>query len=503
MKKIFLLIIILTLFLSSCSNPNSTIVTSNILTSTPTINPIVSATPENSAMEAYKAVLQNKVNFFSTNDKKNVNLDEYLKDGMGSGYSYKLTRFTKLDMDGDNIPEVVLELQIGGAGFFEILHYMNGVVYGYNVVYRGLEDLKTDGTSWGSSGAADNSCNKMRFSKVGYEYDVLGYSKSSQNKEGFTVSYFIDKKPVKAEAFESFVKEQDEKKDAVWYEFSEKNIEVVLSDLTQPTNSSEDESSKIVDLMKNYEELLPKAINANDFSLVESCLLKESSLYESQNKLVANLFAQGIKERVVSHDIVRIEFEGKDQYKVLTVESIAINYPQKGEEIKEFHWIYTANKVDNNIKLSNIEEWKDFDKFMQTAMSSVKVDGYYSGNFVYGEYDNLLVDKLNKGNSAGLDKALENKAVMQKHDAIINGLRNLGHDFTLVKSSVLENTGGEPPVKPYKVTKKITFNFVDKNSNKKEVSLIITFVITERRTGYKDLFGGYAIITEIMDYKIE
>lgn len=506
MKKIFALIIIITILLSSCSN--TTIVTSNNVTSAQTINPtstpIVSATPKKSAKEVYKAALHNKVQLFSTYYKKEVNLNKLLSESFPDT-PMKITRFTVLDMDGDELPEVVLEFSpdknpIG----FEVLHYMNDTVYNYSRTYRGLMGLKIDGTFSYSSGAADNGFGRLRFSPNDCEIDILGCVKPNKNNAGIlTTSCFINSKPVTDESYASFIKEQSNKRDALWYEFSEKNIEAVFSDNAQIMNSSEDDSSKIIELMKNYEEFLPQAINDNKFSLVESYLLEGSSLHESQKKLVANLFAQGIKERLVSHDVVRIDFQGKDQYKVLTVESIAINYPQKGEEIKEFHWIYTVNKIDNNITLSNIEEWKDFDKFIKTAMSSVKADGYYFGNFVYGEYDNLLVDKLNKGRSVGLDKALENKAVMQKHETIINGLMNLGHDFTLVKSSILEKTGGEPSVKPYKVTKKITFNCIDKNSFKKEVNLIITFVITERRTGYKDLFGGYALITEIMDYKIE
>lgn len=195
-------------------------------TGSSTNRPVVSTTE---AMGAYQSVLQNKVNLFSTDDKKYIYLNEFLRDGAGPGYPYKLTRFTILDLDGDKIPEVVLELQIGGAGFFEVLHYMNGTVYGYNIVYRGLEMLKADGTFWSSSGASDNSCGKMRFSSIGYEMDVLGYSESSQNNDGTTVSYFINTKPVTAESFNSFVEEQRRKKDVVWYEFSQNRIEAELS----------------------------------------------------------------------------------------------------------------------------------------------------------------------------------------------------------------------------------------------------------------------------------
>ncbi|MFT5875558.1 MAG: hypothetical protein ACI8WT_004551 [Clostridium sp.] len=181
-------------------------------------------------LESYKTVLQNKVNFFSVDDKNKIYLNDILKKQY-PGNTFKVTKFTVLDMDGDKIPEVVLELSNDNNNpmFFEILHYMNDAVYGYNIVYRGLEQLKTDGTAWGSSGASDNVCEKLRFESNTYQTDILGYSKSSQNSDGITTSYFINNKPVTKEAFDSFSKEQNAKKDAVWYEFYQKNIETELS----------------------------------------------------------------------------------------------------------------------------------------------------------------------------------------------------------------------------------------------------------------------------------
>lgn len=216
---------------SSPSNnkTSNTGIPTNNSTISPSASPIASAKPEYLAIEAYKAVMQNKVDFFSTDDKKYVYLNELLKDGVGDGYPYKLTRFTILDMDGDQIPEVVLELSITGKypDFYEVLHYMNGTVYGYNFVLRALEQLKIDGTFISSSGAADNSCNKMRFSTNGYEYDILGYSKSEAGPST-KISYFINK-PVTEESFSSFIDKQVKKKDVEWYEFSQKNIEAELS----------------------------------------------------------------------------------------------------------------------------------------------------------------------------------------------------------------------------------------------------------------------------------
>lgn len=184
----------------------------------------------NSVLEAYKAVLQNKAEFFSTDNKKNLYLNDFLTNKEIYGTVFKVTHFTVLDMDGDKVPEVVLELSVGDEPeFYEVLHYSNGVVYGYLIVYRGLEDLKADGTFRFSSGAADTGWGKLKFDSNTFKTDMLGYSKSSQGDANLTISYYINDKPVTKESFDASINEQSGKKDAVWYEFSEENIETELS----------------------------------------------------------------------------------------------------------------------------------------------------------------------------------------------------------------------------------------------------------------------------------
>ena len=133
-------------------------------------------------------------------------------------------------MDGDKTPEVVLELSVAGEPeFYEILHYTDGAVKGYLIVYRGLEDLKTDGTFSYSNGAADYGWGKLRFEATAYTTDISGYSQSSQSNTALSIKYFVNDKPVTKESFNSFEKEQSGKKDAVWYGFSQKNIEAELA----------------------------------------------------------------------------------------------------------------------------------------------------------------------------------------------------------------------------------------------------------------------------------
>jgi uncharacterized protein YecT (DUF1311 family) len=203
---------------------------------------------KNLAMNAYKAVLQNKAEFYSTDNKKNIYLNDFLTNKKLYDTTLKVTRFAVLDMDGDKIPEVVLELTAGDyPEFYEILHYMDDKVYGYFKVYRGLEMLKVDGTFWSSGGASDNECGKLRFNSNAYETDVLGYMKSSQDNGNLTISYSINNKPVTKEAFDSFTKEQNGKKGVDWYELSESNIKTKIADnqsSSNPQSSNLNQGSK-------------------------------------------------------------------------------------------------------------------------------------------------------------------------------------------------------------------------------------------------------------------
>lgn len=183
----------------------------------------------NSILEAYKAVLLNNAEFFSIDNKKTLSLNDFLTNEEIYRTIFKVTHFTVLDMDGDEVPEVVLELSVdNNPEFYEVLHYMDDTVYGYNITYRGLEELKTDGTFQYSNGTSDNGYGKLKFQSNVYEIDILGYTKSSQNNDDISISYFINDNFATKESYNSFIKEQDEKKDVVWNEFFPENIETEL-----------------------------------------------------------------------------------------------------------------------------------------------------------------------------------------------------------------------------------------------------------------------------------
>lgn len=189
------------------------------------------AAPDPSVLEAYRAVLRNETVFFSTDNGKHLLLQDFLGNREIYDVVFKITRFTVLDMDSDRAPEVVLELTVNdNPSFFEVMHYYNGTVYGYLFSYRGMQELKEDGVFLFSGGAADTGVGKLKFEAQDLKTVILGYSESRQNETDLEIVYYIEDDRVNEKAFNDFLDEQLGKKNAKWYEFSNENIELLLSE---------------------------------------------------------------------------------------------------------------------------------------------------------------------------------------------------------------------------------------------------------------------------------
>ncbi len=190
----------------------------------------VQAEFNDSPLELYRQVLQNEAEFFCTDTGKSIGLQDFLTNGEIYETDFTITRFSVLDMDGDGKAEVVLELSVGNEPqFFEVLHETEGTVFGYLMVYRGLEELKADGTFGYSNGAADYGWGRLRFDADAYTTETMAYSQSVQADTGMTLSYYIGTEQVSEESFDAFQNEQAAKENAAWNEYSEENVETELT----------------------------------------------------------------------------------------------------------------------------------------------------------------------------------------------------------------------------------------------------------------------------------
>ncbi len=183
------------------------------------------------ALNAIKAVLLGNAEFFETNENEYMDIQQFydLYRQEPGDTPIEFRQFAIVDMDADGTPEVILSLYIEGGlqpiGY-EILHNINGIVYGYSVTFRGFRDLKADGTFSFSSGADNSGFGTGKFTENDMIIDRITYNESGHDSSGnYTVSYFVDDEKASEEEFVSAWEKQEEKPDATWYDFTDDNIE--------------------------------------------------------------------------------------------------------------------------------------------------------------------------------------------------------------------------------------------------------------------------------------
>lgn len=141
-------------------------------------------------------------------------------------------RFAVMDMNGDGLAEVVLEVE-APEGYL-ILTVHEGAVYVGEEVYRGLLDLKDDGTSSFSSGASDNGVWDFCFvveeesgRPIGLGHYVLAECRSGADG---SVAYVLDggTQTTDEAGYQAFLAGQDAKLDALWYDYTEDNVKLLL-----------------------------------------------------------------------------------------------------------------------------------------------------------------------------------------------------------------------------------------------------------------------------------
>ena len=143
---------------------------------------------------------------------------------------WNAVRFTVLDMDGDGVTEVVVELTEWEA--FVVLNSGGDTVYGSEIVYRGLLDLKDDGTFTYSSGAMDNGVAVLSFRSGGTDALQLGYLPLAECRleDDGSVTYWLDGGIERTDeaGYLAFITQQSAKLDAIWYDFTPENIRMLL-----------------------------------------------------------------------------------------------------------------------------------------------------------------------------------------------------------------------------------------------------------------------------------
>ena len=120
--------------------------------------------------------------------------------------------YTYIDMDanGNEDDEMVVFVE-NSDGFYLILNYEKGKMYGFEEPYRGMSSLKKDGIHWASGGAEYTQIIRKKFLNDGSR---VGNEVLAENDGG---KYYIDGKGVSKKDFDEFIEKFHEKEDAEQY----------------------------------------------------------------------------------------------------------------------------------------------------------------------------------------------------------------------------------------------------------------------------------------------
>lgn len=180
--------------------------------------PSASTSAYDEAMKAYESILE-----------RNDQLEDFLAETAKSGKNLTPSRFALLDLDGDEIPEVVIELSDDYPYFYEVLYFEDGNMYGHILPLRQFNDLKEDGTFSWSASASNSGYGSLRFSASEYVVENLAYTETGMDGENVAMSYFIGDESVTRERYDAFVAEQDDKPAAQWHSYTQEDIEEAFS----------------------------------------------------------------------------------------------------------------------------------------------------------------------------------------------------------------------------------------------------------------------------------
>ena len=174
-----------------------------------------------SPIDALKKVLLSEAPFYCCTNpgaNKDMNFKGYLKE-LSFSEPIVTPQFAILDLDGDDVPEIVLAIE-DYMGFV-VLRYHEGKVFGWFLGYRSMHGLKADGSFWQSGSAFESYISKLFF--IG---NMISFDVNMQRLENAVeISYYLHDVPVDEVEWETYYQTYEEKADAEWHEFSEEAVE--------------------------------------------------------------------------------------------------------------------------------------------------------------------------------------------------------------------------------------------------------------------------------------
>ena len=193
-----------------------------------------------SLKDIYLEVLDNKRKYVNEQNEE-VDINKYLQ--MFEGKDLVKISYAILDMDNDNEDELVALFE-SFDGFYLVLNYEDGKVYGFEDVYRGMVDLKTNGYYYGSGGATTGGLLRSTFDK--------NVRKSETLAETDNGVYKIAGRNVTKQEYDNYIDNEFRNKQGVkWIEYKTVRAPEAKSDFeegtyeyTVPKNGAENDGAK-------------------------------------------------------------------------------------------------------------------------------------------------------------------------------------------------------------------------------------------------------------------
>lgn len=108
--------------------------------------------------------------------------------------------------------------------------------------------------------------------------------------------------------------------------------------------------------MQEYVDSLIRAINSNDYSIVEPYIKTGSALEQAQRKLVHHLFENDVTEEMNYVDLREVIQIEENTYEVASFESIYVTN-STSTKLTEYLWKYNLEVIDGQLKLTDIQKY--------------------------------------------------------------------------------------------------------------------------------------------------
>ncbi|MCH5257996.1 MAG: hypothetical protein J1D87_11935 [Lachnospiraceae bacterium] len=247
-----------------------------------------------SVMQAFRSVLLNEAAFSCTDKvpKRNVNvIREYngFLNEMSQSYAYseQVCRFAVVDMDGDYIPEVLLELD-DYVGYI-ILRYVDGQIQGNVFGYRSMSSIRENGTFQSAGSAFEGWLQKLYFISDTVVMDWKVYSLIGQ----YSNLYCIDDISVGKEDYERAKALYKGYPKVEWHDYMEEEVNKYIVENPLFTEVSEevvekarerqaylDSLSYLIDLTYDYSQKTEEEFLADGKNYYDGCFYEMKKIYQ-------------------------------------------------------------------------------------------------------------------------------------------------------------------------------------------------------------------------------